>query len=428
MVPPKLPLVKAEAGERGSGSTGSLAPSPAAWAVFVTLPLLVMAYSLWKSPLWWTIPRDPTDWDAAQYAAHGQFGWIYSPVTNLVSFPGYAYLSIPVAALSNLFHLGSLARGSEGTLHPTAWYLWGPWVALTGGSIVLAVDSVASFLGVSQGRRAVLAIVEGILVWQLLALFTHPEDALAVSLFLWAWLASQRGRWTVAGWLMGAAIAVQPVVLLVLPILFVCSPARGRLALVVRSAVPSVVLLLPELVTDFGRTTTALLKQPNFPTLDHPTPLLFMAPHLGLIVKTPTVAAGPARLISLALCCLVAYAIHRRPQSPVRLVWCFALCFAFRSMVESVMDPYYLWPALALAVLAAASTRWLYFTLATLASILMTGYAQSQHTPWVWWGPLVVGMGIVLCAAFPVRSAATPVEEPADVEGSSDVAPSTLAG
>jgi len=58
----------------------------------------------------------------------------------------------------------------------------------------------------------------------------------------------------------------------------------------------------------------------------------------------------------------------------------------------------------------------------------MTGYAQSQHTPWVWWGPLVVGMGIVLCAAFPVRSAATPVEEPADVEGSSDVAPSTLAG
>jgi len=384
-------------------------PAPCAWAwvIFLLLPLAVMAYSLWRSPAWWLIPRDTsTDWGATQLALHGHLSQIYSKRTALVSFPGLVVLSLPAAALSDLLHLGTLSFGSGHSIRPTAWYVWGPWTSLVGGTAVLAADSVAARLSVPVRRRAVLAVVEAALVWQVVAVWSHPEDALAVALLLWAWLVADRGWWTAAGWLLGAAVAVQPVVLLAFPVLFVLCPAGRRVGLVVRTAVVGALLVLPELATSFATTWHQLADQPNFPTLDHPTPLLFLAPHLPAVDRTPAVAAGPARLLSLALCCLVAYGVHRRPRSAAGLVWCLALCFAIRSLVESVMDPYYLWPALALAVMVAATRRSLYFALAALGSVLLSGYAQSIHAPWVWWGPLVAGTAVVLCAAYPVGVAA----------------------
>ena len=382
-------------------SAPSRLPSAGAWAVYLVLPLVVMAYTLWRSPLYWLIPPDPTNWDAAQFALHGHVDKIYSTTTGLVSFPGLVVLSLPVAAASNLFHLGSLTTGSGHSLRPTAWYLWGPWVSLVAGSVILAADSVAGQLRITRGRRLILAIVEAALVWQLIVLWGHPEDALAVAAFLWAWLASEHHQWTGAGWLMGVAIAVQPVVLLVLPILWVRCPAGRRSGFLIRSAVISVVVLAPELLTSFHATFASLVRQPNYPTLDHATPLLWLAPRLAPVGGVETVAAGPARLASLALCCLVAYGVYRWHPAPDRLVWCFALCFALRSLLESVMDPYYVWSALAVAVLVAATRQGLYFVLAAVTAILVTGYAQTDHSPWVWWGPLIVGTALVLWAGFP---------------------------
>jgi len=395
---------------------GSLAPGAVAWCVTAALVGAVMAYTLLRSPTWWSIPRDPTDWDAARYLVHGHLASVYSPGTGLVSFPGFVVLSLPVVALADLLHLGTLGSGAGHSLRPTAWLLWGPWVSLAAGSIILVADSVARHLGVARTRRAVLSLVEAALVWQLAALWGHPEDALAVSVVLVAWLASERDHWTAAGWLTGVAVCLQPLVLLVVPLLVVTCPAGRRAWFCVRTVVISVVLVVPELVVSFRPTWDHLVQQPNYPTLDHPTPLLGLAPHLADVGGVTAVAAGPARLVSLVLCCAVAAVVYRHPQPPERMVWCFALCFALRSLLESVMDPYYVWPALALAVVVAARNRGLYFTLAALTGILVSGYAQGVDSPWRWWGPLVVGTAIVLAAAFPVA----PRPSSADGDGGGD--------
>ena len=48
-------------------------------------------------------------------------------------------------------------------------------------------------------------------------LWGHPKDAVAVACLLYACLAASEKRWSRFGWLIGAAVAFEPVVLLALP-------------------------------------------------------------------------------------------------------------------------------------------------------------------------------------------------------------------
>ena len=105
-------------------------------------------------------------------------------------------------------------------------------------------------------------------------------------------------RWTGAGWLFGAAVAMQPLVLLVLPVLIgMAGRQHVRELLVVRSILPAAAVMVTPLVANFHVTAQALLQQPNFPNIDHVTPWTSLAPVVAGSGKGLEVAggAGPRR-------------------------------------------------------------------------------------------------------------------------------------
>src|SRR5581483_6799564 len=100
----------------------------------------------------------------------------------------------------------------------------------------------------------------------------HPEDAVAVGLLLYAvmslpgWHASgEAGRLRRASWLAGAAVAVQPLVLLAFPVLAVTVPPRRLPGFVARAALPSLVLLVPAAAANWTATVSRVAGQPNAP-------------------------------------------------------------------------------------------------------------------------------------------------------------------
>ena len=86
------------------------------------------------------------------------------------------------------------------------------------------------------------------------------------------------GRWIGVGWLFGAAVATQPVVVLMLPVLLALAGRSRVLPLLVRASLPSVLLLATPLAAEFHATVRALVDQPNFPNIDHRTPWTSFAP------------------------------------------------------------------------------------------------------------------------------------------------------
>ena len=157
----------------------------------------------------------------------------------------------------------------------------GPVEILISCTALFACDALAERLGVSRRGRWVLSIAEGVLVWNTSALWGHPEDALAFALALYALLGALDDRWNRAGWLFGAAVVTQPVVLLMAPVLLGLAGKERASAFVFRALSPSVFLLATPLIAEFRTTAHALVDQPNFPNIDHRTPWTSLAPPLG---------------------------------------------------------------------------------------------------------------------------------------------------
>lgn len=133
----------------------------------------------------------------------------------------------------------------------------------------------------------------------------HPEDAIAVGLADYALIAAFDGRFQKAGWLFGAAVAFQPLVVVALPILLVVGDRRQALGLIIRGALPAAVLVVAPLVSDAHATLHALVDQPAFPRSvnNHATPWTFLAPNLGGSGTKTMVGGGPVRIFSLLLAC-----------------------------------------------------------------------------------------------------------------------------
>ncbi len=98
-----------------------------------------------------------------------------------------------------------------------------------------------------------------------------------------------------------------------------------------------------------------------------------------------------------------------RPEDLAALLWWIAVALALRTVFEPVMVSYYVWPPLAVA-LVAASRDWIRLIPATATAVVLTFLAQvSWRNPWVWWTPVVVVLGLTLAAARPARSPAAQV-------------------
>ena len=216
---------------------------------------------------------------------------IYGADTQLVTFPGIAVLLAPVAMVSAALGLGESAAPIFNS-QPTSWLLLGPAILLLGSTCLMAFDAIAEELGVGRLRRIVLSLMEAVVIFQVVALWGHPEDMLALTFALYALLAMSRGRWSLSGWLWGAAIVLQPLVVLMFPLAFARTPMRHRFRLCLYGALPSLVLLSAPLVTQWHQTSAVLFHQANARYLDHATPWIALSPTLS----RTTVGAGPGRL------------------------------------------------------------------------------------------------------------------------------------
>jgi len=155
--------------------------------------------------------------------------------------------------------------------------------------------------------------------------------------------------------------------------------------------------------------------QPNYPTVNHPTPWTSLVPHLG----DGTVAAGPARVVAILVACGCALVAARRwraarhaarwsPETLGELLWWVAVALALRSVFEPVMTAYYLWPVLAVALIT-ASRSWPHLIATSLTAATLTGLSQIPwQSPWTWWAPMIAGLALILFfARVPVPRVAT---------------------
>jgi hypothetical protein len=379
----------------------------------------------------WALPYDL--WGtliATTRLAHGNIGGLYAPPTGLISLPGAAVILLPCAAVISALGLSLTIPGPH-NLHPPAWLLAGPYEIALCCVTLFAADALAEQLGVRFWKRGLLAAASAGILWSVSARWGHPEDAVAVGLLLYAVLAQSRGRLGLAGWLAGAAVCVQPLVLLALPVMLAAAPWRRMVPFLVRAALPSAVLLGATAIADWHDTYTSVTSQPDSPVINHPTAWTSLATHMA----NQNVAAGPFRLATIVLACLCALAIRRRWRSRaittgangaisgsgdavssgdaatwstallIKVLWWVALTLALRSFFEPVMVSYYPWPPMAVALIPAATLSWPRLVAVGVLAGGLTAAAQGpSHSVWIWWVPVVAGLVVLLALARPTAT------------------------
>ena len=357
-----------------------------------------MASTTWWGPSLlskpgWSLPDDLwATLAAAQRLMHGNLGGLYTPPTRLITFPGAAVILVPVVAITDAAGL-SLQVQNAHNLHPGVWLLAGPYEIALSAVALFAADAIAERLGADQAKRAVLALASAVALWSVSVRWGHPEDAVAVGLLLYAILALSKSGTGRAAWLTGAAVAIQPLVLLAVPIVAAVIEPRRLAGFLARAAAPAAVLLGAAAAANWTATIHAVTSQPNWITVDQATPWASLAPHTG---TGQTVAAGPARLLAILVACGAQLVAGRRWRTArgapswsadilAEVLWWTALALALRSVFEPVMVAYYLWPALAVALIP-ASRSWSRLIPASLAVAVLTLVSQlTLRGPWSWW-------------------------------------------
>ena len=412
--------------------TGSTPSRTASWPVRRLFPLLAtvimaaagMAGTIWGPRFYgktaWALPDDL--WGtliAAQRLAHLNLAGLYTYPTQLVSLPGAAIILIPAIAVIDPAGLQLTVPHAHGA-YPSVWLFAGPYQVAISAVALFAADAIAERLGATRPKRFWLAAASATALWSVTVRWGHPEDAVAVGLFMYAILALADARPVRSAWLAGAAVAVQPLVLLAFPLLAAVVEPRRLPGYVARAAAPGALLLAAAAAANWTATVHAVTSQPNFPAIDHPTPWIYLAPHL----PQGQIAAGPARIAAIVAACGCALVVARRwravrtraPGVPwdhdmlAGLLWWVAVTLALRSALEPVMVAYYLWPPLAVA-LAATARDWSRLLRAGSVTVMLTFFSQVQwHDPWAWWTPMIAGLALALYFARVGPGAGPPPE------------------
>lgn len=385
------------------------------WPVRRLFPLLAtvvmtavgMAGTIWGPHYYgktaWALPDDL--WGtmiAAQRIAHLNLAGLYTLPTQLVSLPGTAVILVPAIVVIDVTGL-RLGLPSAHGAYPAVWLFAGPYQVAISAVTLFAADAIAERLGASRPKRFWLATVGATALWSVTIRWGHPEDGVATGLLLYGVLALAESRTSRSAWLVGAAVAVQPLVLLAFPVLAAVVEPRRLAGYVARTAAPAALLLAAAAAANWTATIHAVTSQPNSPAIDHPTPWISLYPHL----PGDQVAAGPARIAAIVAACGCALVLARRwraarpggrwgHEALGELLWWIAVTLALRSVFEPVMVAYYLWPPLAVA-LAAAARDWSRLVPTGCVAVLLTFFSQIQwRNPWSWWTPMVIGLALAL--------------------------------
>ena len=369
-----------------------------------------MAFSLlWPDVVrhhgaYWITPGDMWDtFRAAHYVGWGGMSYVYSSRAVFVTLPAFATLLWPIASLSSALHLTESAPGIM-LLKPQAWLLVGPFCLVLSGIALFGLDAVARRIGVKGLARIALLLVLTFALWPATAMWGHPEDTIAVGLLAFALVAALDGRWALAGWLLGTAIAVQLVVLLVVPIFIGLAGARRAVPLLARAAIVPGFFAVAVLVPDFHHAVHVLLQQPTYPKVDHATPWVSLSP----VIAPGTVAAGPSRLLAGALALGAGWYAARRRGDLLGVLYAAEVVFAARCIFESVMVPYYVMPAVALALVVSTVGPRARLGLTWLSAIGLTVMTHYHMETWTYYGYMVALLAVMLIASAPRRRTPVP--------------------
>ena len=353
------------------------------WVVVAALAVVAvgMAFSVAWEPVVRGVPAWITPGDVwgtfreAHIVAWGGEGILYQQITTgFISFPGIAVVLAPVAMVSSALHL---SESYPFVLqYPSAWLLLGPAEMALGSVALFPLDTLAVRLGMPRRRRIALIWLEAAAIWPSVALWGHPEDLVALAFALYGVMAAVDGKSKKCAILFGAAVAFQPLTILLVPIAFAYVPFRQWLRSAAVVVAPSALLLVAPLVHAWRTTIYALVDQPTFPTVMHPTPWVALSPVLargrvsqsrlahvnGAVVvmhstthAVEVVAGGPSRLFAVGLAIVLGVVVWRKRPALRTVMWLAALALVGRCLFESVMVAYYLVPGLALCLLVAAS-------------------------------------------------------------------------
>jgi hypothetical protein len=376
--------------------------------------------------------------------AHGHFGSIYKSGGGFLAYPALLFVLAPLGAIgfqgsfveiaanhhllthpvtytatsgTNLLIAGSpfFSGGDEYVLHPDALVALIPTALVLSCVALFACDALAERLQVSRTRRVALAVAEAVILWNVTVLWGHPEDAVALALAIYALIFALDERFMGAGWLFGAALAFQPLVLMMFPVLIFLGGKDRALGLIARGVVPAAAVTVAPLVANFHDTVHVLVTQPTFPFNfeNHQTPWTFLAPRQGGRGNETAVGAGPMRIAVLALAAGVGWWARRWRNRPEMIAWAVALTLALRLFFEVTMTDYYVWPALAVGLVVAARCSQLRFAASIALAILTTVVAQWNLGWLPWWSMELAGVAGLLAIAsrpaplVPVRKQGT---------------------
>ena len=389
---------------------GDRHPKPLVLPVLLTLAVVLsgMAYSIWWPAVvrhqgwYWAQPQDFwATYRDAHLVGWGYLSAVYENATGLVTLPGYPILLAPIAMLTSTLGLVEAAPQVV-ILKPGAWLIAGPYALMTAGVALAGFDSLVRRLGISRTRRRLFLVAETVAIWPALAIWGHPEDILAIGLVAFVLAAAIDGAWTRCGWLLGGAIAVQLLAVLVVPVVLAAAGRRRAVPILMRASVLPGFLLVAVLVPDFHDAWRALTQQPNYSTINHPTPWMLLSPTM----RPHVVAAGPGRIVGLVVALLCGLLAIKWKHDPGRLVWLVATALAARCMFEAVIAPYYVMPAVALALVVGVRSSRIHWLLACGAGFIVTVVTHFHADMWVYWLEMAIPLFALMAITWPgTRSA-----------------------
>jgi len=396
--------VIAGAGERGARER-VMRRLPAVTAA-VLLVVLGMNFSFYWSdvvdhhPGVWLDPADQwRTYLAAVNLVHGHFTQIYTQSNGLETFPGILFAISPLAIIGSVLHL-EMGPDLAAFTQPTGWLVAGPYELALSSIPIFACDAIAERWRLPESRRWILALAEGAVVTNVALKWGHPEDAVALGLALYAVLDADSGRWVRAAWLIGIAICIQPFAVLALPLLFARLPWRRLPRLIPPVVVPSLIVLAGPLIASWHNTVSTLIDQPNHPNLNHVTPWTSMLPVLHQ--RLYAVASGPGRAIAIAITFAVGIAVCRRHYRLEVVLALLGVGVLLRLLGEAVLDSFYTWPLLAVAILLAARRSIWRLLTATAIGLFATWWSNlAWHGVWPWWGVMMLLMVAALVVGWP---------------------------
>ena len=390
---------------------------------------------------WWIFGDLSTMLRLSAVAASGGLAHIYGVAlpAPLVAFPGFEEILAVVLKVLHpfglVFSVGSvLVRGQFVSLGKTslADHLIIVVAFALGTSAIIPADALARDLGAKGAIRGAFLVITGLtLVWAV-ALWGHPDDALAVGLLAAALRSAIHGRWRASAWLLGGAFAVQPMVILGAFIVLgtTALPATRWSRFICRVAIIPVLALAVPLIGSPRTTLHHVVEQPvqwgSAVATNHVTPWHVLALHQvtkvfpsGLVFHEGS--GGDVRLLAVVLAVALGVWVARRDRS-VRLesaVWALGLAFTGRILFEAVVVPYYLLAPVLFAMVAIALRHQRWLPAGGALSVVVV-WAASSHGLGEWGYLATVGGGLlVLCAmGWPGPVHSQPQPETGQGEGS----------